>query len=401
MNRPTTSAIVLACASTLVATSAPAQTSGIALLGTASIPGTALDRSGLTGAVSTFTQDRLGSFGSAIDYTGRDDLYVACDDRGPGDGASPWRSRYQTFQIRLKPDAPVPVSVELKATTLLVDESGRSLNGLATIFAGPDRRADARFDPEGIRVAPDGTLWICDEYGPWIDHFSPEGKRIGRLEIPEKFRIAVPGGTPEEELPPVNTKGRQSNRGFEGLAISPDGGKLWAILQSPLIQDGALDAANERIGVNCRILEVTIATGATRELVYPLSSDANGVNEILALSDHELLVLERDGKGGNDTFFRRLYRIDLRGASDVSGIESLPRRGMPAGVNAAAKTLFLNLLDAKFGLAGKTMPEKIEGLCLGPVLSDGRRTLIVTTDNDLKDDQESWFWVFAFDKIAS
>lgn len=401
MNRPTTVALVIACFSTLGASSATSLAADITLIGKASIPGTALDRSGLTGAVSTFTQDRLGSFGSAIDYTGRDDLYVACNDRGPGDGASPWRSRYQTFQIRLEPGAAVPVSVELKSTTLLVDESGRSLNGLATIFAGPDRRQDARFDPEGIRVAPDGTLWISDEYGPWIDHFSAEGKRIGRVAIPEKFGIAVPGAGPEEELPPANTKGRQSNRGFEGLAISPDGGKLWAILQSPLIQDGALDAANERIGVNCRILEVIIATGATRELVYPLSSDANGVNEILALSEHELLVLERDGKGGNDTYFRRLYRIDLRSASDVSGIESLPRRGLPAGVHAAAKLPFLNLLDERFGLAGKTMPEKIEGLCFGPVLGDGRRTLIVTTDNDLKDDQESWFWVFAFDKLAS
>ena len=120
MNRPTTVALVIACFSTLGACSATSHAADITLIGKASIPGTALDRSGLTGAVSTFTQDRLGSFGSAIDYTGRDDLYVACNDRGPGDGASPWRSRYQTLQIRLEPGAAVPVSVELKATTLLV-----------------------------------------------------------------------------------------------------------------------------------------------------------------------------------------------------------------------------------------------------------------------------------------
>jgi hypothetical protein len=42
------------------------------------------------------------------------------------------------------------------------------------------------------------------------------------------------------------------------------------------------------------------------------------------------------------------------------------------------------------------MPEKIEGLALGPALADGRRTLVVTTDNDLKTENPSWFWVFAF-----
>jgi hypothetical protein len=44
------------------------------------------------------------------------------------------------------------------------------------------------------------------------------------------------------------------------------------------------------------------------------------------------------------------------------------------------------------------MPEKLEGLCFGPRLPDGRRTLIVTSDNDLKAEQASWFWVFAVDE---
>jgi len=43
------------------------------------------------------------------------------------------------------------------------------------------------------------------------------------------------------------------------------------------------------------------------------------------------------------------------------------------------------------------MPEKIEGLAWGKDLSDGRHVLIVTTDNDLKPAQPSWFWVLAVD----
>ena len=70
------------------------------------------------------------------------------------------------------------------------------------------------------------------------------------------------------------------------------------MMQSPLIQDGALSASGDRIGTNVRILEIDVASGATRELLYPLDSPAYGINEILAVNDHQFLVLERDGKGG-------------------------------------------------------------------------------------------------------
>jgi len=133
-----------------------------------------------------------------------------------------------------------------------------------------------------------------------------------------------------------------------------------------------------------------------RELVYRLEKPKHGVNEIVALSDRELLVLERDGKGGTETKFRSVFLIDLENATDVSNIERLGSRDLPAGVRPVHKRPWLDLLDPAHGLAGPTMPEKIEGLALGPTLADGRRTLVVTTDNDLKAENPSWFWVFAF-----
>lgn len=388
-------ALLLSLASATASSQTLTAAHEISLLGKASIPGDALDLSGLTADVSTFTQARLGSFGSAIDYLGKDDLYVAIDDRGPGDGALPWRCRWQTFRITLSPGGVEPVKVGLVSTTLMSDETGRPLNGLASIHVGDDRSKDLRYDPEGVRVR-EGVTWVSDEYGPWIDGFSADGKRVRRLAIPAKFRTAVAGDTGEDEMPPANLTGRQANRGFEGLAISPDGSTLWAILQSPLLQDGAVDAKNERIGLNIRILEVKLKDGATRELVYPLEKRGHGVNEIVAMNDRELLVLERDGKAGTDTKFRGLFLIDIADATDVSSIASLGSKDLPAGVRPVHKRRWLDLLDPAHGLAGPTMPEKIEGLTFGPTLADGRRTLIVTTDNDLKTENPSWFWVFAF-----
>ena len=87
---------------------------------------------------------------------------------------------------------------------------------------------------------------------------------------------------------------------MEGLAISPDGTKLVGIMQNALLQDGALDAKNTRIGVNNRILELDLATGKTREIVYRIEDPTHMVCEILAVNDREFLVLERDGKNGKD-----------------------------------------------------------------------------------------------------
>jgi hypothetical protein len=82
----------------------------------------------------------------------------------------------------------------------------------------------------------------------------------------------------------------------------------------------------------------------------------------------------------------------------VSKVAKLPATGLPAGVKAVTKELFLDLLDPAFGLAGKNSPEKIEGLAFGPDLPDGRHLLLVTTDNDMKADEPTYFFAFAIDK---
>lgn len=388
----------------------------IELIAAGAIQGSCRDRSGLSELVGGTPHDLLGSFGSGIDSLGRDDLYLACDDRGPQDGAVRWRCRVQVLRLKLNPRResvavtsahacnanverhalPYQLDIELIATTLLSDELGQPLVGLAAECISADHRSHARFDPEGIRANRDGTFWISDEYGPWIDLFGPDGVRRRRIEIPPAYRIARAAATPSSELPPFNTSGRQSNRGFEGLAMSRDGRTLWAMPQSPLIQDGALDEkSGERAGVNIRVLELDLSSNATRQLMYQLDTPKLGVSEVMALDDGTLAVLERDGKAGEKATTRRLYRADPRAASDVSTHAALGARSLPTGTIAMQKSLYLDFMDPAHGLAGPTMPEKIEGLCHGPTLADGRATLIITSDNDLVESQSTWIWVFA------
>ncbi len=276
--------------------------------------------------------------------------------------------------------------------------SGQIFTGNATAFDATNSPASLRFDPEAVRVGRTGTIFIADEYGPFLYEFDAFGNRLRSLTIPPRFLITPPGvpsADPAVEL--TNPGGRQPNRGMEGLAINPQGSKLYGLMQNALIQDNALDKDLKRVGKNNRLLEIDISSGATREFLYQLEDKGNGVNEILAINDHEIFVLERDGKAGKDAKFKKIFKINIAAATDISAIDSLPRTGVPAGVTPVDKKLFLDLLDAQFGLAGADFPEKIEGLAFGPLLPDGRLPLLVTSDNDFLPDKPSLFYAFALD----
>jgi hypothetical protein len=98
--------------------------------------------------------------------------------------------------------------------------------------------------------------------------------------------------------------------------------------------------------------------------VYTLDAinRGQGVSEILAINDHEFLVLERDNRSNLQNppqapTRKNIYKIDLTGATDVLAIESLPAGALPAAVVPVLKSAFINLLDPAFGLA-PTIPEK-------------------------------------------
>lgn len=380
-------------------TFAQAARADITFLGVGTIPGDASDRSGLKGKTGDgMPLDRLGGLGSAVAYTGTGDEYVLASDGGPRGKGSDYACRVHRMTIRVTPGAKVPVSLTLTSTTILTDENGKRYVGSAEAFEHKKPEKNLRLDPEGVRVGRGGELFLADEYGPVIYQFDAKGTRVRALPVPAHFQTAKPSKHPADELPPKSTSGRQPNRGMEGLAISPDGTKLFGLMQSPLIQDGALNDAGERVGVNCRILEIDLATQKTREFVYQLDEPAFSACEILAVNGHEFLVLERDARGGKDAQCKKLFHIDLSGATDVSTVAALPAGALPAAVTPVKKKLFLDLLAKKHGIRGSDLPEKFEGLAFGPDLPDGRRLLLVTADNDFIAEKPFRVYAFAVDQ---
>ena len=334
-----TATLAVSLAILIAATNVIAATPGITLVGKGLIPGTSLDKSGLTGeicqasdAANCVPASIFGGYGSALAYTGHDDVFIGTPDRGPFDGLTdvPYPDRVDFLHITTDVGAAFPNITTTLLDTRFLREDGRRLVGSAGAFAD-----GSRFDPEGVRVAPDGTFYVSDEYGPFIAQFDRQGNLLRRIEIPAHFAIANASGDPNVELL-GNASGRQANRGMEGLAISPDGGTLFGIMQNALLQDNALAAGTtDRISVNTRILKVDLATGATAEYVYVLdaSNRGQGVSEILAVNDHEFLVLERDNRSNLQTppqapTRKTIYKISIGAATtDVSSIE-----GVPAGL---------------------------------------------------------------------
>ena len=242
--------------------------------------------------------------------------------------------------------------------------------------------------------------------GPYVFEFDRQGNLVQRIEIPSKFQIANQSADPNVELL-TNTSGRQANRGMEGLAISQDGFTLVGVMQNALLQDGALNPGTpDRIGLNNRILAIDLTSGDTHEYVYRIeaSNRGQGVSEILAVNDHQFLVVERDNRSWLSAepqapTRKWIYKIDINGATEVSD-RTLSSTTLPAGVVPIQKSLFIDLLDSDFGLQNRdarAIAEEIEGLAWGPDLPDGRHVLYVLSDNDLVPANPTQIYALAID----
>ena len=375
------------------------------LLGIGSLTGDA-DKSGLTGTLESGVKANVfGGVGSGLTYTGNN-TFIALPDRGPNaqaytggaaiDNTTTYIPRLQTINMQLTASntgLPFSITPTLTSTTLLYNAtplnyavdgapaqndashyyfSGRSDNFAAGTSTNPD---NARLDPESIRVSNDGkSVFISDEYGPYVYQFDrATGERIKTFALPGDLAVANPQSTEAAEIG-GNTAGRTTNKGMEGLAITPDGKTLVGIMQASLLQD-----TNKVV----RIVTVDVATGATHEYAYQLTT-GSGVSEIVAVNDHEFLVDERDGKGLGDNSnaaVKQIFRIDLTGAQEVTGLSG------DLSAKAVSKILSLDLKSelVNAGIAAQNIPAKIEGMTFGEDVvynNETLHTLWISNDND-------------------
>jgi len=394
----------------------------IALVATASLSGTASDLSGLTGNLENgVAANLLGGMGSGLAWAGGN-TFLALPDRGPN--ATTWKSsvddttsyipRFNTVTLDLSyTNGSYSLTPTLTGTTLLYSTtalnyaSASSTNGniagdaLLNNAAGKyyfSGRSDnystgnslnsnnARLDPEGIRVSKDGTkVYVSDEYGPYVYEFDRStGARTHTFNLPTNLAVTNLSPLSNTEIS-NNTVGRIANKGMEGLAITPDGTKLYGFMQSPLEQDSTGGAGKGSIN---RVVTIDIATGATTELAYnnKVGTKTYNSSEMLAINDHQFLVLERDGSGlgnGDSTAFKSIYMVDYSSASDITSLSG----ETTIATYAPSKSLFLDLKSVlnSNGITDANIPAKLEGMAFGSdieVNGTTFHTLLVANDND-------------------
>jgi hypothetical protein len=328
-----------------LATAAPPQTeapecaTGVDFLGFSD----ALDK-------QTFEGTSVGGL-SALTYDARRGAYYSLVDNGP---SATSESRFYTLRIPTK-GGTLGTPQVLDVTTLR-DESGQPFNA-------------SDFDGEGLALTSMGDLIVSSETEPSIRRFSIEGELLEELPVPQRFEIAPEGQA-------------TSNQTFESLSLSPNNRSLYTAVEGPLAPDSKTAENENRIRI-LRYEDRGPGGFEPAEEFFYLTEPGQNVVEIVAISESELLVLERGFVAGQGNTVR-IFRVSLRGAEDVSDESSLAAPGL----EPVEKELLVDL--AACSESGAESPgdqtnellDNYESLALGPRLPGGRRTLLLQSDDN-------------------
>ena len=193
------------------------------------------------------------------------------------------------------------------------------------------------FDLEGFQIA-DGHFWIGEEFGPYlikadmkgrvqaVFETKVDGKTIVSPDHPSVTTPGMPGGEVKFQL--------RRSKGYEGLASSIDGSKLYPLLEGAL-WDEATKAPEMLDGKQVlRVLEFDVKTEqwTGRHWKYVLEANHHAIGDFNMISPTEGLIIERDngegtadkacpeGQRRTDCFhdmakFKRVYKVELSEAN--------------------------------------------------------------------------------------
>lgn len=230
-------------------------------------------------------------------------------------------------------------------------------------------------DSEGILLGNDGFFWICDEYGAAILKLNAEGRVINRY-------TPFPTQNEDVQIDPM-VGNRKPNRGFEGIAWTPNG-RIYAILQSPAENPDAATGNTSRLH---SLMELDPLTGEWRTFFYAHKPAIGEIRErdwkigdLVAINNSEFLLLEHAERNGWN--YKNVVKIDISNATPVT--EALvngltPEQFLTAeeaannGIIVAQGELYLDLLEAGWD----TTLDKPEGLSIIDA-----NTIAVINDND-------------------
>jgi hypothetical protein len=224
---------------------------------------------------------------------------------------------------------------------------------------------DFGLDTESLGLLKNGDFVVGDEYGPSInivDHTT--GNIIKRF-------------TPGDGLPEI-LKDRQFNKGFESVAVAPNG-KVYALLEGVL----TLDAQSVKTAKLIRMVELDLEKNTTRMFAYPFDhakyqdSSKVKVGDLSAI-DNETFLLVEQGPATDGQFYSLIFKINIADATDITDKKHAPGQELEQGNLAALEAIKPVTKQLVFNPREHGWTEKkLEGLTV-----IDSNTIAITNDND-------------------
>lgn len=321
---------------------------------------------------------------SGIDYDAKNDRYfLICDDRSAINPA-----RFYTVKLALGNKG--IDSVQWLGVQSLLQANGKPYPSSKEDPAKtPDPEA-IRYDAannqlvwtsEGERIVKDKEIVLAN---PAITRINLNGQYIDTLPLPENLIMRA------------TEKGPRQNGVLEGLTFDKDFKTLFVNVEEPLYEDGPrADLTPNKAWI--RIYQYDLRTKQnTAQYAYLLDPVAypatpatafkiNGVPDIYAIGKNKLLVMERSFSTGRLPCTIKIFEVDLSAAEDIRNNPSLIA-SPPA--KPLSKKLLLNMDSLGMHI------DNVEGMCFGPILPNGHKTLVMVADNNFQLFETTQFFLF-------
>ena len=194
----------------------------------------------------------------------------------------------------------------------------------------------ADFDTESFQFA-DGALWIGDEFGPFLIKADMTGRVLAVYDTLVDGKVIRSPDHPAVTTPntPLDFAKFQTRRskGFEGMAVSRDSGKLYALLEGALWDEST--KAYEMIDGKhyLRVLEFDVKSGqwTGRHWKYVMEANHHAIGDFNMIDETTGLIIERDNGEGVSSFactdgkkpncfhdlpkFKRVYKVEITDAN--------------------------------------------------------------------------------------
>jgi len=338
---------------------------------------------------TTFDGTEIGGLSSITYDAERHRYYTLSDDQGNRPSGDP--VRYYTLDIDISDGS--------------LDDGDVTFTDVTTMYERKTTPfAPGGLDPEGLVLARNGQLFMSSEgniltqpiIDPFIRRYNLRGTPTGEMPIPRKY---IPNG--------VN-RGVRQNLSFESLNMTPDGRGLVTAGEGALFQDGPKSSFDN--SSLARILTYDVRRlRPISEFVYEVGPWAepsaifgvNGIVEVMPIDNvGTTLVMERSFSvggtmGGGTGNVVVIYETSSVGATDVLANEALYVTGSPVPFTPVSKRQVFAFDDLGIPI------DNIEGMTFGPDLPDGRKTLVMVSDNNFSAGQFTQFVVLALDIEAA